>query len=72
MGGLSDLWNSERGIIALVIIVAATVLCGMKIMAVSDWNQLALWIFGIFATAKTITSSVALFKGAPPQDTKKG
>lgn len=62
MSALQDLFASERGLFALVLVVAATVLTALGHMAVTQWQDFALWVFGIYAGAKTVTSSVGLLK----------
>lgn len=59
MGALTDLWKSERGLIALVLIIASTVLCAIHVLTMDQWVNYTEWIFGMYAAAKTITTSVA-------------
>lgn len=63
MGAISDLWNSERGLFAVVLILAATVLAGMKLLPISDWQTFATTVFGIYVGGKTLTSAVGIMKG---------
>lgn len=66
MSALQDLFASERGLFALVLVVAATVLTALGHMPVAQWQDFALWVFGIYASAKTLTSSVGLLKRPAP------
>jgi hypothetical protein len=66
MGALTDLWKSERGLLAVLIIAAASVLAGMNRMPVADWQTFVTGIFITYAAGKTVTGAVELMKGAPP------
>lgn len=66
MGALSDLWKSERGLVAIALIIAATVLTAISIMTVDAWYKFTLIIYGTYAAAKTTTGAVALWKQDPP------
>jgi hypothetical protein len=61
MGALKDLFSSERGFFALVLVIAATVLTGLHDMTIDQWQSFATWVFGIYVGGKTITSAVGLF-----------
>jgi len=66
MVAFKDLFASERGLLAVVLIMAATTLTALGHMSVAAWQDFALWIFGIYAGAKTLTSSVSLLKRPAP------
>jgi hypothetical protein len=66
MVAFKDLFASERGLLAIVLILAATVLAAIGQMPIGAWQDFALWIFGIYAGAKTVTSSVSLLKRPAP------
>ena len=66
MGAIKDLFASERGLFAVVLIVAATVLTGLDRMTIQQWQEFSTYIFGIFVGGKTITTAVGLFKTAVP------
>ena len=68
MGAITDLWKSERGLLAVVLSVAATVLAGLDRMTVDAWREFSLYVFGIYATGKTLTGAVAIMRGVtdPP------
>jgi hypothetical protein len=63
MGAIADLWKSERGLLAVLIIVAASVLAGLDKMAVADWQTFVMGIFIAYAAGKTVTGAVAIMKG---------
>lgn len=60
MGALLDLWKSERGLIAVALIAAATTLCGFGIIDVTAWLDYTKWIFVTYAAAKTVTGAVGM------------
>ena len=69
MGALKNLWNSERGLVAIALIAAVTVLCGMQQVTVEQWLDYSKWIFVTYAAAKTVTGAAALIprkEAAPP------
>jgi len=63
MGAIADLWKSERGLIAVLLIIGATVLTALGDMTVAEWREFTVWIFGLYAGAKTITGVAALITG---------
>lgn len=67
MGAITDLWKSERGLLCVVIIIAATVLVALSKMAVADWQSFVMVIFGTYVGGKTVTSVVETIKGPAPQ-----
>jgi len=66
MVAFKHLFTSERGPLAVVLILAATVLAAIGQMPIGAWQDFALWVFGIYAGAKTVTSSVSLLKRPAP------
>jgi hypothetical protein len=68
MGAITDLWKSERGLIAVLLIVAATVLASLGKMTFADWREYTLYIFGTYAVAKTITGALQIIKGPAADD----
>lgn len=66
MGALKDYWESERGLLALAIIVAASVLVALGKMPVADWETFVTGIFIAYASAKTVTGAVQIIKGTAP------
>ena len=67
MGAITDLWKSERGLLAVLIIIAASVLAGLDRMSVADWQTFVTGIFITYVSAKTVTGAVAIFKSAPTE-----
>lgn len=66
MGALKNLWNSERGLVAIVLIIACTVLAMTSRITVEQWTSYTEWIFGMYAAAKTITGTAAIIKTPTP------
>jgi hypothetical protein len=62
MGAITDLWKSERGLVAILLILGATVLTALGKMPVPDWREYTLYIFGTYALAKTVTGTVQIVK----------
>jgi hypothetical protein len=60
MGAITDLWKSERGLLAVLIIIAASVLAGLDKMPVADWQTFVTGIFITYAAGKTVTGAVQL------------
>lgn len=72
MGALKDLLASERGLIALALIIASTVLAATGHQTMAEWKELVIWVFGTYVAGKTVTGAVQIMKGqtAPPGDQK--
>lgn len=64
MGALKDLWESERGMVAIALIAGCTVLCALSTITPDQWLEQTRWIFITYASAKTVTGAVAMLK--PP------
>lgn len=58
MGAIADLWKSERGLVAIGLIIGATVLVALNHMSIEQWLDYTKWIFGMYAGAKTVTGVV--------------
>lgn len=72
MGALTDLWRSERGLLAVLIIIAASVLAGLGSMPVAEWQTFVTTIFVAYAAGKTLTGAVEILKGKPADSALKG
>ena len=68
MGALTDFWNSERGLLVILLVIACTVLCGLGQVTSSQWLSYTRWVFTAYAASKTVTGALAISKGAqqPP------
>ena len=63
MGAITDLWKSERGLIAVLLIVSAGVLAGLGYMTTIEWTDFAKWIFVTYTAGKTVTGAFQIAKG---------
>jgi len=66
MGALKNLWNSERGLVAIALIVACTVLVAIGRITVEQWQSYSTWIFGIYVAGKTATGTAQIIRSTPP------
>ena len=69
MTAIKDLFASERGFLALILVIAATVLAGLDRMTTDQWTSFVELIFAAYVGGKTITSAVGLIKGGPAEPT---
>jgi hypothetical protein len=65
MGAIKDLLNSERGIVALSLIISVTVLCALGSISTQQWLDYSKWIFVTYAAAKTVTGAIVAAKAIP-------
>ena len=63
MGAITDLWKSERGLLAVLLVVTAGVLAGLGYMSTADWTEFAKWIFITYTAGKTVTGAFQIAKG---------
>lgn len=66
MGAISDLWNSERGLLTVLILVAATVLVVFGRMTIDQWMAFVQVVIGIYVAGKTVSSAVIAWKNPSP------
>ncbi len=61
---LKELASSEKAVVCIVLLVAASVLAALGTMSIADWKQFALWMAGIYVGGKAIQGgAVALGRG---------
>lgn len=65
MGAIKNLWQSERGLVAMALIIAASVLCGTHAIGPDQWLSYTQWVFITYAAAKTISGTVAVLTTPP-------
>lgn len=65
LGAITDLWRSERGLLCLALIIAATVLAAMSVLTTAEWLDYTKWIFLTYVVGKSVTSAVETIKGQP-------
>jgi hypothetical protein len=66
MGAIADLWKSERGLLAVLLVAAAGTLAGLGHMTTPQWIEFAQWIFVTYTAGKTVTGALQIAKGTPP------
>jgi hypothetical protein len=66
MGALKNIWGSERGIVAVVLILACTVLTGSGDISPEQWLDYTKWIFVTYAAAKTVTGAATIMRTQSP------
>jgi hypothetical protein len=72
MGAITDLWKSERGLIAVALIVAATVLTALSVLTPERWEQwssFVKWIFITYTAGKTLTGAAVIMKSGGAEAT---
>jgi hypothetical protein len=66
MGAIHDLWKSERGLLAVLLVAAAGTLAGLGHMTTPQWTEFAKWIFVTYTAGKTVTGALEIAKGPVP------
>lgn len=69
MGAITDLWKSERGLLAVLLVAAAGTLAGLGHMTTPQWTEFAQWIFVTYTAGKTVTGAFEIAKGPAPGTT---
>lgn len=54
--GLKELFSTAHGVMMLLLIIAATILCAIKIMPLDEWKSFAQIIFATFAGTHAIVT----------------
>jgi hypothetical protein len=62
MNGVSALFKSEKGLMALIVILASAVLAGLRILPINQWEEIQLWVLGIYTTGKTVQGVASVLK----------
>lgn len=63
MGAFADLFNSERGLLTILLVIASTVLCAIGKLDVTDWTTYTKWALLIYTTGKTVTGVASSITG---------
>jgi hypothetical protein len=66
MQALTDLFKSERGLLGLALLVAATVLTALGHMSIDQWQTFSMVVFGTYVAGKT-ASGVAYALTSRPE-----
>lgn len=60
MGALSAIWNSEKGLFGVALIIACTVLTALGHVAAEAWIDYTKWIFAFYVGGKTIQGAASV------------
>lgn len=67
MAALTAIWNSEKGVIGLALIIGATVLAALGNITADAWMSYTQWIFGIYVVGKTVQGASSALANRPAQ-----
>jgi hypothetical protein len=59
---LKNFLGSEKGILALALIIGATVLTALGKMSLAEWQEYTIWIFGIYTGGKAIQGAASAIR----------
>lgn len=70
MGAIADLWKSERGLVAVVLILAMSTLTALGNFSGAQWLDYTKWIATVYIGSKTVTGAVAMLSAPkePPDE----
>jgi hypothetical protein len=71
MQAIKDILKSERGLLAVLILIAGAVLTGMGKMTVPQWQDYSLWTLGIYTGGKSLEGAAGAFKSGRKPDEPK-
>lgn len=69
MSGITDLLKSERGIIAILTLLAATVLTAIGTLPVDGWKELVQWLLVVYIGGKSLTGVAVAIANRPSNPT---
>jgi len=64
MGAITDLWKSERGLVAIAGLILVTVMFALSNITSEQWEALFKWIFVGYTGSKTATGVVETWTNA--------
>jgi hypothetical protein len=59
---LKNFLGSEKGILALALIIGATVLTALGKMSLAEWQEYTIWIFGIYTGGKAVQGAASAIR----------
>lgn len=73
VAGLTDLLQSERGIISILLIVASTILVVIGVLPIEEWLTYTKWIAVTLIASKTVTGVMETYvnQKGPKTDPEK-
>jgi hypothetical protein len=63
MSAITDLFKSERGILTILLVIAAGILAGLGRIPSADYLTYSKWIFVTYTAGKSVTGAVQILKG---------
>lgn len=64
--GVVDLLNSERGVLCLTLVLAATALVILKLLTPAQWLTYTQWICVTLVASKTVTGAIETMRTPIP------
>lgn len=68
---IKNFLNSEKGALALVLLIGITVLAAIGKMSLAEWQSMVLWIFGIYTGGKSLQGAAAQLASRSGQSSPK-
>lgn len=65
MDAIKDLFKSEKGIMAIVVLLAGTAFCVVAKLPFGEWKDFALWVLGIYTGGKSLQGAASAFGPKP-------
>lgn len=65
---LKDLFGSEKAVVALLVLIAGTVLFALGKLDAGQWKELAVWTSGIYMGTKSLQGAALALSGTKPDD----
>lgn len=65
MGAITALFNSEKGLVALLLLIGSIVLAAIGTISGSDWINYSQVIFGVYVGGKTLQGAATAFANRP-------
>lgn len=62
---IANLFNSERAVLGIVLILGCTLLVALGKMTTVDWKDYTMWIFGIYVGGKSLTGAATAIAARP-------
>lgn len=65
MGALTSIWNSEKGLFGIALIIGVTVLVALGHVTSEIWIDYTKWIFAFYVGGKTIQGAASVIAARP-------
>jgi hypothetical protein len=67
--GVVDLFNSERGVLCVMLVIASTILIILKLLTPEQWLTYTQWICVTLVASKTVTGAIETLRAQPVSPT---